>query len=207
MKKTVKIKNRITELKAFTLAEALIAILIMLLVSAIMVAGIPVAIRAYDNVVIASNAEILLSTGMAALRNELSTAKEITADNRDGDQGIRFFNEATGSTSRIFIQNNDSANPDTSDIMFQKYALDGIILDETDSEKFSDDVKAAYQNAVRLVSPEASDKDKKLHITYDSVDYSDGVVVFTNLRVLRKDGAETPAKAGTVSIRVITDKQ
>lgn len=196
------IKKRITDIQAFTLAEALVAIIILLLVSAIMVAGAPSAIRAYDNVVIASNAEVLLSTGMASLRNELGTAKDIASDNKNGDQGIRFFNEATGSTSRIFIQNNDSSNPDTSDIMLQRYAVDGVIVKESDLD---DDLKKIYQKSIRLVSPEASDKDKKLHITYDSVDYNNGIVVFNNLRVLRKNGAETPAQVDTFSIRVITD--
>ena len=186
------IKKRITDIQAFTLAEALIAIIILLLVSAIMVAGIPSAIRAYDNVVI----------GMASLRNELGTAKDIASDNKNGDQGIRFFNEATGSTSRIFIQNNDSSNPDTSDIMLQRYAVDGVIVKESDLD---DDLKKIHQKSIRLVSPEASDKDKKLHITYDSVDYNNGIVVFNNLRVLRKNGAETPAQVDTFSIRVITD--
>ena len=70
-KRTDRIVNKLRQTAAFTLAEALVATIIMLLVTSIMVAGIPAAIRAYDKVVIASNAEVLMSTAMAELRNAL----------------------------------------------------------------------------------------------------------------------------------------
>ena len=48
--------------QGFTLAETLLAVLILLLVGVIMTTGIPAAKNAYEKVVVASNAEVLLST-------------------------------------------------------------------------------------------------------------------------------------------------
>ncbi len=64
----------------YTLAEVLMAILILMLATAIVAAGIPAAVRAYNNVVDAANAEVLLSTTMIALRDELGSAEGFVLD-------------------------------------------------------------------------------------------------------------------------------
>ena len=61
--------------RGFTLAEALVTILILLLATAIVAAGLPAAVRAYHDVVDAANAEVLLSTTMTALREELGSTE------------------------------------------------------------------------------------------------------------------------------------
>ena len=61
----------------FTLAETLICVLILLMVSAIVGAAMPSAANAYKNVVDAANAQVLLSTTLTALRDEFSTAKQV----------------------------------------------------------------------------------------------------------------------------------
>ena len=78
MSKTAAIKKRIRDIKAFTLSETLVTIIIVMLVSSIVAVGIPAASNAYKNVVRASNAEILLSNTMISLRNELGMARDIT---------------------------------------------------------------------------------------------------------------------------------
>ncbi len=64
--------------RGFSLAETLIAILILLMVSAIVGGAIPTASTVYKKTVDAANAQILLSTTLTELRDELSTASNIT---------------------------------------------------------------------------------------------------------------------------------
>ena len=71
-----KLKNN----KGFTLAEVLAALLILLLMTAIVAAGIPVAARVYTKAVDAANAQVLLSTTVTELRYMLSKASEITVE-------------------------------------------------------------------------------------------------------------------------------
>ena len=68
MKKIIYRKHH--AIHGFTLAETLLAVLILLMVSSIVAAGIPSARRAYEKVVLASNAEVLLSTTITTLRHE-----------------------------------------------------------------------------------------------------------------------------------------
>lgn len=199
------------------MAEALVATLILLLVSIILATGIPAAMRAYNNVVLASNAEVLLSTTMTALRNELGMATDIRVvkkvTNGEGDEAVVtdeiagnnesgvsviYYNEAVGSESEIYL----TSSGDITDIMYKRYASDPLL-----GNKASDTEQ-------RIVTKEAADKDKDLHVKYSSVKYdkTKGVVTFTGLAVTRNDGSETLAAiknsdntAGNYSIRIITD--
>ena len=54
------LKNKIRSARGFTLAETRLAVIILLLAAAIVATGIPAARNAYEKVVLASNAEILL---------------------------------------------------------------------------------------------------------------------------------------------------
>ena len=106
-----KIRRKLHTENGFTLAETLLAVLILLMVSTIVATGIPVARNAYEKVVLASNAEVLLSTTISTLRNELGTATDV--DIPDGAAGnkvksgkeITYYNSARGSLSRIFMTN------------------------------------------------------------------------------------------------------
>ena len=60
------IKRKLNSKKGFTIAEMLVAIIILLMVSSIVASGIPVARDAYEKVVLTSNAEILMSTAISA---------------------------------------------------------------------------------------------------------------------------------------------
>lgn len=186
--------NRIRSTAAFTLAEALIAVIILLLVTSIVAAGVPAAIRAYDNVVTASNAEVLLSTTMSALRNELCTAKDVKPSS--SKTALSYYNVAFGTQSEISKAGSGSGEP-LGTIMYRRYAPDTII----------DDVMTDTTTPKRLISKEASDKDKGLYVTYRTVDYSDGVVTFTDLTVKKKNGSDTPAKRTAYSIRVLSETE
>ena len=171
-----RIKNKIRTRKGFTLAEMLIAVLILLMVSGIVAAGIPAAKNAYEGVVVASNADILLSTTISALRNELGTARHIE---KADDTTLTYFSSSRNTYSRLSV---DAQNG----IMLQRYA--GVNGMGTDSE------------AERLVSKAASTNN--LFVTYESVEYSGGVVSFKNLAVMR--GTDELTEERDVSVRVIS---
>ncbi len=203
-KRTDRIVNKLRQTAAFTLAEALVATIIMLLVTSIMVAGIPAAIRAYDKVVIASNAEVLMSTAMAELRNELTTARDISVT--DGSE-ISFYNERAGFTSRIYCAQSADTEDDESvrDIMYQRYYSSG----DGDDDSMIDDAYTGggSTDAETIVSEAASDNKHKLHVEYGSVTYvpGSGYVKFEDIKVKRKDGSDTRAYMDEYLVRVITD--
>ncbi len=182
-----KIRQKIHSKGGFTLAEMLLAIIILLLVSVIMVTGIPAAKEAYEKVVLASNAEVLLSTTISSLRNELGTAQDpdtsTEATGLPDGSAIAYYNSARGATSRIYV-------PDDKKIMIQRY--------------YSADGLSKNDEAVRLMSSKASTAD--LYVTYSSVTYANGIVTFTGLSVDRESGATGIAKRDTLSIRVINEK-
>lgn len=83
----------------FTLAETLMAVLILLLVSGIVAAGIPAAKNAYEKVVLASNAEVMLTTAESALRDELGTAWNV--QQVSSSDSITYFSADTGMRSKL----------------------------------------------------------------------------------------------------------
>ena len=183
--------KRIRESKAFTLAEALVAMIIMLFVTAIVVAGIPAAFDAYDNVFIASNAEVLLSTTASALRNELGTADIVDIDGTT----ITYYNEQYASYSRISLGRAESGETlpnDEKTIMYQRYAQDS-------------ELGNAPSASGRFISKAASGEN--LFVTYTGVSISaDGTyITFNGLAVKKiKNGVaeSTPAVRDKLSIRL-----
>ena len=98
------LNRRKRERAGFTLAETLIAILILLMVSAIVAGAIPAASNVYVKTVDAANAQLLLSTTMTVLRDELGTATSITVQDastityRSGKSGCAKIQVVTGGT-------------------------------------------------------------------------------------------------------------
>lgn len=94
-----KVLKKLNSQVAFTLAETLVTVLILLMVSAVVAGGVPAAANAYVKAVDAANAHVLLSTTVNALRRELSTAWDVEV----ADDGITYYSSSTGSQSKIFI--------------------------------------------------------------------------------------------------------
>ena len=168
-------KKKITNKKAFTLAETLVATLILLMVSAIVAAGIPVAKNAYEKVVVKANAEVVMSTAINALRNELSVANDIEVT---GDTTITYSSGTYGSRSKIFV--------DEEGIEYVRYS--------------TSTPGGTAEEKSRLVSKSASDN---LTVTYDKAEYDSttSIIEFTNLRVLK--GNKTFVERTPLSISVI----
>lgn len=176
MKRTLarKIENN----SGVTLSETLAAVLILLMVSSIVAAGLPVAAKAYHNVVDSSNAQLLLSTTVTNLRDELSDAKlEPSAVTEDGSgvYSVAYTSTLGGASSIIF-------KPDAVYI---------------NSVNISDDENETER---KLVSDKAA---AGLVFSVDSVAYSDGVVKLTGAKVTKRGQANVLASLPELDIRVL----
>lgn len=179
-KKKSGIRNR----KGFTLAETLLAVLILLMVSQIVAAGIPVAKDAYEKVVLTSNAEVLLSTAVTVLRNELGTAREIKA--ADSRTEITYLNADRGSMAKIGIEGNDGVK------LHRYYPVDSVGKDSGPEP---------------LITKRRATAD--LYVTFEEVGYDPekNVVTFTNLSVCRESGKKDLAVRDSLSIYVIAHQE
>lgn len=188
------IKRKLKSRSGFTLAETLLAVLILLLVSTIVANGIPVARNVYNNVIIGANAQVLLSTSITALRNELDTARDITIGS--DEKTITYFN----------------ANPSIQ--AYSKISLDGspatIKIDPYISsvDKCTPLLRSEQRD---LVTNSASNKN--LYISYEKVirekDATTGddtdIIVFKDLTVKRLGGSSELAYLSELKIRLISE--
>ena len=78
MKLVAKARGKGNSQSGFTLAEMLMTVLILSMVSAVVAAGVPTAANAYKKVMDSANAEVMLTTTMVRLRDELGTASEVS---------------------------------------------------------------------------------------------------------------------------------
>ena len=175
----------------FTLAETLVAVVILVLISA---AALPAAMNAYRNAVDAANAQVLLSTTVNALRSELSTAWNVSAEGTT----ITYQSADTGDKSVI------SLGEDC--IMLQEYIRDDNPGWWGDAEKPTASPRPLVSDAMRQ---ETRNSGARMSVTYDPDDVSisdDGMyITITGLRVER-DGkvlAKMPDETGLL-IRVMS---
>ena len=174
-----KLKSR----AGFTLAEALVTVLILLMVTAVVAAGIPAAKNAYEKVVRSANAEVLLSTSVSELRKNLVTAQSVDAENRE----LTFYSGDGEINKKIYpdLENNGV-------LMVQEYI------------GFEKDVQEVTR---QLVTDAASTRD--LYVTYEDVSCEGSLVTVTGLSVYRKsqEGAAPLTSIDTLYIRVIGNQE
>lgn len=179
------LKNKIRSARGFTLAETLLAVIILLLAAAIVATGVPAARNAYEKVVLASNAEILLSTSMSTLRNELGMAKSVEV--KEDRQTIVFFSEMRKTQSKIYLNSDD----DMPVIKIQRYYKE--------SDK---DAEGEW-----LVTQEASTAN--LYVTYREAAISENgeYITFTDLSVMRRSvgGGSELVKRDRFSVRLFSE--
>ena len=157
----------------FSLAETLVAILILLMVSAIVAGAIPTASNVYAKTVDAANAQVLLSTVITVLRDELSNATSIE---KTDDTTIKYIN---GSYRKLVLQGeSESADGPAPGIWL---CIGVLSTDSTSADVVYSN--PGGENSRLLVSKEATTKN--LTVKFDSLDYIGGVVIFHNLRVER----------------------
>lgn len=182
-----KIRNR----SAFTLAEALVTILILLMVTVIVAAGIPAASRAYRNVVDVSNAEVVLSTTMITLRNELGLSKDVVVSS--DKKSVTYYNEAYDSISKLSV-----ADGSEDGIMYERFAAD-IDMDDYFGIDLADSVESKPE---RLITKEASNED--MYVKFKDITPDGKVITFNKLAVY-KIGSDKPlVERNAYSIRVVS---
>ena len=173
-----RIRRKAHSQAGFTLAETLMAVLIMLMVSGVVAGGIPLAQRAYTRVLDAANAQVLLSTTVTALRRELGTAGNIEI-NEDGEV-LTYVSAKTGAYSAL-TQTEDG-------IQIQDYTQWGDLPNK--------------ESEPRLLVARTGGLGKLVAV-YDEVTLTgDGLVVFENLRVVNARGT-TLCGMDTLVIRPI----
>ena len=181
-------KNTTQKLKnsaGFTLAETLITVLILLMVSSVVAGGVPAAANAYRKAVDAANAHVLMSTTVNALRSELSTAWGVSANNSE----LIYYSARTGAKTKIY--NTDST------IMVQDYLEYGESQSQSENTDNTDD-RLQHSLVVR-----SGEKDlDQFHVQFKSVKVEDDIITFESLGVYRGE-EETPLQSMNLSIRVL----
>ena len=192
----------------FTLAETLIAILILLMVSAIVAGAIPTASNVYVKTVDAANAQVVLSTAVTALRDELGTAtiKKVDAS----EKSIIYRGKFGWSKLEFgdFTTTTNSTPPETRTVT-------GIRVTYGGTETYNDTTKKyeytfptgddAAKKQYFLVSERAITKNLKIECVgadgVSPITWSGGVLTFSGFRV-SKDG--NPLAEETFKIRVVS---
>ncbi len=186
-----RVLRKLRSREGFSLAEMLITVLILLMVSAVVAGGVPAAVNAYKKAVDAANAHSLLSTTVNALRRELSTAWDVSVSGNK----IKYYSSDTGSQSEISVVGDR--------IMLQEYY---------DWEAF-DSGTAVTKPAQRPLVTDATAIKGKLRITYDKAYPDKGMITITGLKVFNTEASgEAPiakmpdidGKEAVLQIRVIT---
>ncbi len=171
--------------RGFTLAETLLAVLILLLVSTIVATGMPAAKSAYEKIVVAANAQVLLSTTATALRDELGTAWDVK---RDDSTTVSYNSSDTGAKSKIYLK-------DDGKIYIQEYV-------KNDYLNIADGTSIGEERP--LVSDKASTDG--LTITYSEIKKADNgtSVVISGLIVKNKEGREMASLGSDLTIPVFS---
>ena len=171
-----KVLHNLNNKSGASLAEMLITVLILLMVSSVVAGGVPAAARAYQNAVDAANAYTLLSTTVNALRSELSTAWGIDVD-AEGNT-VTYFSARTGAKTKLYVENHT--------IMVQDY----LQLDKNDGTALNPTKNKAYSLVTKTGGKDADilcvDYKLATPVTSNPLDY----IEFNNLMVYKKEGSE-----------------
>ncbi len=199
-------RQKLNNRRGFSITELLVAILILSMVSSVVAGGIPVAKEAYEKITLSANAQVMLSTTISALRNELCTASDVTiwdSSNNpvtEGSDGvvIRYYSPSINNYSTLSI--GKPAKPDGTEDSTEKQ--DSILLTQyADSE-----LKSPRQLIV------SSAGGNKLYVAYTGVsvsvpdDEKNQFVTFTGLKVVDEGGitrAKLKDEDNKVKIRLI----
>lgn len=155
-------------IRGFTLAETLLAVLILLLVSVIVATGMPAATNAYNKVILGANAKVMLSTAITALHDEIGTAWRVETVTGDNTR-IRYFNAGTGAKSELSLD-------------------DGKAIQVQDYIPLNNEDELIHSGTAKIVDPHhlVPDDSSEMYVTYESIGYNNGIVTITGLKVCKK---------------------
>jgi len=171
-------KRNITGKAGFTLAETLLATLLLLIASALLVTGIPVAFRAYKTVTLTAEANVLISTTMTELKDKLAFCEDLAI----ADKKISF----TSNNGRQYTLSYDA----------DKAGL--YLLDTTDNDYNPGKDDNYTHDSQMLVSDEAAVRE--LCVDYSEVSIDGNVLTFKDLNVYRKSDMQHTENNALVKI-------
>lgn len=177
----MKQKNQKRNRGGFTLAETLIAVLILTMVAGIVAGGIPAARNALDKAVDTSHSQLLLSTTMTSLRNELATASSITCASETVNEDGSAAEDPEVVAARKIIYYVDSSGA----VCTLQSMDDGIYVGKEASPDISSGVNHPAPQRL-LVSEQAATKN--LYAAFTSASYNNGIVKIEGLKVCKKQG-------------------
>ena len=183
--------------KGFSLTELLVAVLILSMVSAVVAGGIPVAKDAYEKITVSANAQVMLSTTISALRNELCTASDLSVEEVPKPKWVRYYNPSISNYSKISIGKSNDETYQEKDTILIKHFSDKEPKEPKENE--TDNTRTLVSKAIG---------EGKLYVTYDEVLYDEGkgVITFTNLKVMDATGdihAHLKDEDNKIQIRLI----
>ena len=191
--------RKLKSMAGMTLAETLLAVLILLLASSIVATGMPAAVSAYRNAIDAANAQVLLSAAVNALRGELSTARDVKASGGT----ITYTSARTGSRATISVANDVIVVQDYSDLTGESFM-------QGESGSVTGKKPAPYpllDAAMRKTTKDGT----PMTVTYDTNGVSvstDGVITIPGISVKRGTGSNAAELAkmppSGLKIRVLT---
>ena len=177
-------RKKLRKEAGFTLAETLLAVLILLLVSGIVASGVPVVQNVFEKVVVGANAQVVLSNAVTALRYELGTARDVTVNTPT----VTYVSAHTGAKSMLYIDGSEG-------IKLFEYIEEAGRTKEKDSRRL-----------VSAASGGTKGSAKNLYLLYDKVEYIKGVATFKNLRVCFNTADRVLASMDSLVIRVIGEE-
>lgn len=168
-----RIRRKLKSRLGFTLAEVLMVVLILMMVSSVVAGGVPVAANAYFKVVDAANAQMLLSTTVTKLRRELAFASDVTLESGE----VKSY--TNGESGQVTTLVSDDVNEDK-----------GIKL------KWDDD-----KDPELLVRKAAATKN--MYAKFDKITYDKGFFIIENLQVQKTGYDNPLASVDNLRIRAI----
>ncbi len=203
MKKQRKRSDLLCKSHGFTMVEMLVVIVIMVLVSVMMATGIPAGVNSMRKAVEASHAQALISTAMTALRDELTTAKDLKVVSSGGaapaGDGGGNPGDAPAAASLPKVTYTDSDGVPTvlevtESLTSGVNEKKGILLTKVIPKGATTET---YTHL--LVSAEASTSD--LYVAMNGISYTDGVVTISSLEVRKPVKGSTEGEY-TVVVRI-----
>lgn len=177
-----KLNQKKKDNQGFSLSELLVTVIIVSLLSVMIVTGVRTALYSHRKVTKEANAEVLLSTCVTMLRNELSTATDIRV--LSDKKTITYQKGGSGIKSSLRSGAVSTTEPE------QIYHGSMGINSEDGSESIS--------NETLLISSVTATEG--LFISYEEISYADGVVTVTGLSVRKKDSDRKLSELGTLII-------